>query len=245
MIAIVDYGMGNLASVAKALASLGAKARITSDPRQVEKADGLILPGVGAFGEAMNELKRRRLVAPIQDAIEEEKPFLGLCLGLQLLFEASEEDPGVKGLAVLEGRVRKLSAGKGLKVPHMGWNGIEKVKSRENGDSLLKGIPAGAFMYFVHSYYADPQEKQVIAAWTVYGCDFPSVLWNGRKLWATQFHPEKSQKWGLKILNNFVEIVSSPHHLSYPPKAESSSTIGPTGKGKRVRSGQRQVVGSC
>ena len=210
MIAVVDYGMGNLGSVAKALEFLGAKVRRTSDPKVVGKAKAVVFPGVGAFGQAMQELRARRLVDPIVDSIQGGKPFLGLCLGLQLLFDSSEESPGVRGLRILPGRVRRLTANGKLKVPHMGWNQIEKqlaVDSRQSTDSLLDGVPDGAYMYFVHSYYVNPQDKGVIAATTEYGRRFPSVVWNGGRLWATQFHPEKSQKWGLKILSNFLSEV--------------------------------------
>ena len=203
MIAIIDYGMGNLASVAKACAFLGHRAVITSDPKQIASAGKLILPGVGAFGAAMAELKNRRLVAPILDAIVEERPLLGLCLGLQLMFESSEESPGVRGLGILPGKVKRFPQGKGLKVPHMGWNRIETADGK---DPLLRGVPDGAFMYFVHSFYAVPDDRSLVAARTGYGSYFPSVVWDGWRTWATQFHPEKSQKWGLKILENFLSI---------------------------------------
>lgn len=205
MIAIVDYGMGNLASVEKAIRFLGGRARVTSDPRQVAKAAAVILPGVGAFGPAMRELKKRRLVAPLLGSVREGKPFLGLCLGLQLLFESSDEARGVKGLCLLPGRVRRLPRKPGLKVPHMGWNQL-KVKVRRN--PLLRGIPDGAFMYFVHSFYADPRDPAVVSAKTDYGCPFPAVVWDGGRLWATQFHPEKSQRWGMRILKNFLKESS-------------------------------------
>ena len=201
MVAIIDYGMGNLASVAKACQFIGSPARVTFDPAQVRRAQAVIFPGVGAFGEAMSELKRRRLIGPIVDSIQSGKPFLGLCLGLQLLFGSSEESPGVKGLGILPGRVRRLPRRKGLKVPHMGWNEIEKISPR---NPLLSGIPEGAFMYFVHSYVAQPEDRSVVSAETEYGGRFPSVLWDGGHLWATQFHPEKSQRWGLKLLKNFL-----------------------------------------
>lgn len=204
MIAIVDYGMGNLASVEKAIRFLGGRSRITSDPRQVAKADAVILPGVGAFGEAMRELKRRRLVSPLTGAVREGKPFLGLCLGLQLLFDSSEEARGVKGLGLLPGRVRRLPRKAGFKVPHMGWNRL-RVKGR---NPLLRGVPDGAFVYFVHSYYADPENPKFVSAQTDYGRRFPAVVWDGGSVWATQFHPEKSQRWGMRILKNFLKESS-------------------------------------
>lgn len=226
MIAIIDYGMGNIGSVAKACKFLGARARVTDSPAAIRRADGVIFPGVGAFGAAMRELKRRRLIGPIREVIQEGKPFLGLCLGLQLLFDASEESPGVEGLGVLPGRVRRFRRRPGLKVPHVGWNKIEILRrgactdpERSEGECapqddgkksnpLLKGVPDGAFLYFVHSFYADPESRGCVAARTEYGRRFPSVLWDGQRLWATQFHPEKSQKWGLTILRNFLKECS-------------------------------------
>ena len=224
MIAVVDYGMGNLSSVRKACEFLGARVRVTSDPKQVAKAGAVILPGVGAFGEAMAELRRRQLLEPVKDAIRSGKPFLGLCLGLQLLFDSSEESPGVKGLGILPGRVRRFPRFKSLKVPHMGWNQIHRFPSspRKRGsdsrssiageekfreNALLRDIPDGAFAYFVHSYYAEPDLQDCVAAKTHYGRWFPSIVWNSANVWATQFHPEKSQKWGLKILKNFLTVV--------------------------------------
>ncbi|MBI3318758.1 MAG: imidazole glycerol phosphate synthase subunit HisH [Candidatus Omnitrophica bacterium] len=204
MIAIVDYGMGNLASVAKAFEFLGGRVKVTSDPGAVCRSKGLILPGVGAFGEAMAELKKRNLMEPIKGSIRGSKPFLGLCLGLQLLFSSSEESPGVKGLSILAGRVRRLPRRAALKVPHIGWNQIQRVKQ----GALFRGVPEGAFMYFVHSFYADPKEKGVVAATTQYGLEFPSAIERGPNLWATQFHPEKSQRFGLTVLKNFLEMVN-------------------------------------
>ena len=193
--------MGNLCSVLKACRFLGREARVTSDPKKISRASALILPGVGAFGPAMAELKRRRLVAPVLDSIVAGKPFLGLCLGLQLLFESSEESPGVRGLGVLPGRIRRFPRGRDLKVPHMGWNRLEIVRPNR----LLADVPDGAFMYFVHSFYAEPGDRSLVAARTGYGRAFPSVVWDGGRVWATQFHPEKSQKWGLRILGNFLK----------------------------------------
>lgn len=208
-VAIIDYGMGNLASVEKAIRFLGHRAEITSDPKRIARAGKVILPGVGAFGAAMKELKARRLIEPVLEAIVEEKPFLGLCLGLQLLFESSEESPGTRGLGILPGRVKRFPRKKGLKVPHMGWNQIEIESGKRKaagGNPLLGGIPDGAFMYFVHSFYAEPGDRSLVAARTGYGLSFPSVVWDGGRTWATQFHPEKSQKWGLRVLKNFLSI---------------------------------------
>ena len=204
MIAIVDYGMGNLSSVQKAFRFLKIPAKITSDPKQVARARAIVLPGVGAFGEAMSELRKRKLVEPVRGAVRSGKPFLGICLGLQLLFESSEESSGVKGLAVLPGRVKRFSAKRSLKIPQMGWNQIENARGQ---DRLLKGIPEGAFFYFVHGYVAVPAKRGQVSAWTTYGEKFPSIVSNGANVWATQFHPEKSQRWGLKLLRNFGEIA--------------------------------------
>jgi len=206
MVTIVDYGMGNLRSVQKAFEWLGARAQVTGSPAAVRRAGRLVLPGVGAFGDAMRELRCRRLVEPLLARIRAGVPFLGLCLGLQLLFEASEESPRVCGLGVMPGRVRRLprprSAGGSLKVPHIGWNQLRRSRGAD-GCPLLRGVPDGAFVYFVHSYYAAPVNRSVVAAWTTYGCRFPSVIWR-ENIAATQFHPEKSQRVGLTILKDYL-----------------------------------------
>ncbi len=208
MIAVVDYGMGNLRSVSKALERLGAAVTVTSQPDEIAAAEKVILPGVGAFGAAMDELNRRNLVAPITAAIAAGRPYLGICLGLQLLFRESEESPGVAGFGVLPGTVRRFTSSN-LKIPHMGWNQVTAAplpagtKPRRN--PLLDGIPSNSFFYFVHSYYGDPTDKQVIALQADYGAPFPAMLQLG-KLFATQFHPEKSQAVGLKLLENFVKL---------------------------------------
>ena len=203
MIAVIDYGMGNLRSVEKALQVAGARTKVTSDPKDLKKAEKIVFPGVGSFGDAMRELKKLGLIAPLKDAIAEGKPFLGLCLGLQLLFEKSEEAPGVKGLGVLKGEVKRFRL-KGLKVPHMGWNTIGcKVQGARR--KVLKGIPNDAYMYFVHSYYAKPADKKVILTTTDYGIKFASGICKDN-VYALQFHPEKSQALGLKILKNFVAL---------------------------------------
>lgn len=210
MVTIVDYGMGNLRSVQKAFEHLGARARVTDSPTVVRRATRLVVPGVGAFGDAMRELRRRRLVDPILARIRAGVPFLGLCLGLQLLFEASEESPAVRGLGVLPGRVRRLPRRPAtLKIPHMGWNQLEiseKLKVKSVKCHLLRGVRDGAYVYFVHSYYADPEDSGMVAAWTTHGCRFPAVIGAGT-IAATQFHPEKSQRVGLTILANFVRTA--------------------------------------
>ena len=202
-IIIVDYGMGNLRSVQKAFESLGVPARVSGSSAVVRRAGRLVLPGVGAFGDAMDELRRRCLIEPLRQRIRAGVPFLGLCLGLQLLFETSEESPGVRGLAVVPGRVRRLPRRpRSLKIPHIGWNQLAR-RSASARVPLLRGIPDGAFVYFVHSYYAAPAEADVVAAQTEYGCRFPSVIvWDN--VAATQFHPEKSQRVGLTMLKNFA-----------------------------------------
>ena len=214
MIAVIDYGMGNLRSVQKALDISGARAKITSSPNDIEACEKLVFPGVGAFGEAMNELKRRKLIGPIRDSISGGKPFLGLCLGLQLLFEKSEEAPGVKGLCVLKGESKKIRfkgqgsgiAGRGLKVPHMGWNNIDqRPKTGDLRPKILAGVPNGSYMYFVHSYYVKPKEKGIVITITDYGMKFVSGI-HKDNIYAFQFHPEKSQELGLRILRNFIDL---------------------------------------
>lgn len=204
MIVVIDYGMGNLHSVHKALEVVGAKARVTSRPEEIRKADKIVFPGVGSFGEAMDELERRKLIKPIKDAIRAGVPFLGLCLGLQLLFDKSEEAPGVRGLCVIRGEVKRFRT-KGLKVPHMGWNNIAySLKLKAGSQKLLKGAPNGSYMYFVHSYYAVPKDKKDILTTTDYGIRFASGVCKDN-VYGLQFHPEKSQAMGLKILENFIK----------------------------------------
>ena len=205
MIIVIDYGMGNLHSVRKALEVVGGSARVSSRAGEILKADKIVFPGVGSFGEAMKELNRRKLVKPIKDAIAGGKPFLGLCLGLQLLFERSEEAPGVRGLSVLKGDVKRFRV-KGLKVPHMGWNQIvQRTAYSVQRNTILKSVPKGSYMYFVHSYYVKPKDKKVVLTTTSYGIDFASGVCKDN-VYAFQFHPEKSQTLGLKILNNFVHL---------------------------------------
>lgn len=203
MIAIVDYGMGNLRSVEKALILAGGRCRVTDSPRQVARASAVVVPGVGAFGEAMKRLTRKRLVDPILEAIESNKPFLGICLGFQLLFDSSAEGRRQKGLGVLRGHVIRFSgpAFKRLKVPHIGWNMAHQVREV----TLLKGMPRETYFYFVHSYYPEVEDRQIVATTTDYGISFCSSVCRGR-LFASQFHPEKSSRRGQILLRNFVRL---------------------------------------
>jgi glutamine amidotransferase len=201
MIAIIDYGMGNLRSVQKALEAVGSAAEITSDPERVRQASKVILPGVGAFADAMSELARTGLGDAFREAVIEGKPCLGVCLGLQLLFEVSEEDGEHAGLAILKGRVVRFSARDGLKVPHMGWNTLQ-IRRRA---PLLSGLDLSPYVYFVHSYYARPDDLDDVSAWSEYPDPFPAVVWRDN-LMACQFHPEKSQATGLAMYANFVSI---------------------------------------
>ena len=200
MIAIVDYGMGNLRSVQKAFEKTGAPAIITRDPGFIASASGLVLPGVGAFGLCMDGLRGFNLVKPIRDYVESGRPFLGICLGLQLLFEESMEFGPQEGLGILKGKVVRFT-GPGLKVPHMGWNSIAAVKP----SSLMEGIDAGVYFYFVHSYYVVPAEDVAVAT-TDYGVTFVSAV-QKENVFATQFHPEKSQHAGLRMLENFTRLA--------------------------------------
>jgi glutamine amidotransferase len=210
MIAIVDYGMGNLRSVHKGFEKVGFPAVVAQDPRSIRKASGLVLPGVGAFKKAMENLTELGLVEPIKEFIISERPFLGICLGLQLLFSESEEFGVQSGLGIFAGRVVRFPFSKpgsspcrgSLKVPHMGWNALQ-IRKRV---PALEGIEDGAYFYFVHSYYPVPEERHIVATTTDYGGEFVSSV-SRRNLFACQFHPEKSQTVGLKILHNFGALV--------------------------------------
>jgi imidazole glycerol-phosphate synthase subunit HisH len=198
-VTIVDYQMGNLRSVQKALEHVGATTEVTNDPSAIASAQRLILPGVGAFGDAMRELQARDLVAPIRDFIAAGRPFLGICLGLQLLFETGEEGGEQPGLGILAGRVRRFHLDPSYKVPHMGWNAVE---SRQPAVPLLQGVPHLPQFYFVHSYYVQPQDDSLVWLTCDYGQVFTAAIARGN-LFAVQFHPEKSQRDGLQLLKNF------------------------------------------
>lgn len=200
MIAVIDYGAGNLRSVANAIARLGYQPRITSDPGEVANADGVILPGVGAAADTMTSLKRLKLVAPIHQLIAEGRPFLGVCIGLQILFTSTEEGGGHECLGIIPGRVRRLPSG--LKIPHMGWNQVRQLSSHP----IFEGIPDEANFYFVHSYYVAPEDKSLVAGETEYGIRFCTAIARGN-LVATQFHPERSGEIGLKLYDNFIRLA--------------------------------------
>ena len=205
MIAVVDYGRGNLGSVEKALGRLGMRAVVTQDQRVVGDADAVVLPGDGAFHDAMGTLHALGLLPPIRACLDEGRPFLGICLGYQLLFAESEEFGQGKGLGVIPSVVRRFPSA--LKVPHMGWNQVE-----HGGDlNLFDGIPSGAHFYFVHSYYPEATDSSLRSATCTYGVTFPAAVERGG-LFATQFHPEKSQRWGLRLLQNFAAFVRDQRH---------------------------------
>jgi len=196
-VVIIDYGMGNLFSVRHAFAALGAKARVAGSRRGLKGCDGLVLPGVGAFGDAMRELEKRDLIAPIRDFVRTGGPFLGICLGMQLLLDTSEESPGVDGLGLVAGSVRRF--GRRLKCPHIGWNKIEAVQ----GQALFAGVKRPLYAYFCHSYFVVPKKAGVAIGWTRYGGRFASVV-RDANVYGVQFHPEKSQETGLRLLENFL-----------------------------------------
>lgn len=202
-IVVIDYGSGNLASVYNALKFLKANPVISDSPDAVKKADKLILPGVGTIRDAMEGLNDRGLVKPIKDALSEGKPYLGICLGLQMLFDESEEGR-VKGLGIVKGKVRRFQEKDGIKVPHIGWNTIDyRPKTRDN--RLAEGIKDGTYFYFDHSYYVQPEDSTIIATTTQYGSDFVSAICK-KNIYAVQFHPERSQGLGLKLLKNFINL---------------------------------------
>jgi glutamine amidotransferase len=201
MIAIIDYDAGNIKSVEKALLHLGQKVKITDQAHEILLADKVVLPGVGAFGDAMGNLDRRGLVPIIREVVEKGTPFLGICLGLQLLFERSDETPGVEGLGILPGEILRIPAEEGLKIPHMGWNSLHL----EHGGRLFENVSEQSYVYFVHSYYLKAAEEEIVKASTEYGVHIHASVEKGN-VFACQFHPEKSSEVGLQILKNFVEL---------------------------------------
>ena len=201
MIAIIDYDAGNLKSVEKALQSIGEDTIVSRDREEILRADKVILPGVGSFGDAMQKLRDYKLDEVIKEVTESGKPFLGICLGLQLLFERSEETPGVEGLGILKGEILRIPDHEGLKIPHMGWNSIDiKEDSR-----LFEGIERQSYMYFVHSYYLKARNPEDVAATTWYSTDIHAAVEHDN-IFACQFHPEKSSELGLRILKNFADL---------------------------------------
>lgn len=206
MIAVLDYDAGNIKSVEKALNFLGEEVTITRDRGEILSADGVILPGVGAFGDAMEKLRQYGLVEVIREVTDRQIPFLGICLGLQLMFESSEETPGVEGLHLLDGRIRRIPAAPGLKIPHIGWNDL----TFPNEGRLFRGVEEHSYVYFVHSYYLEAADPSIVTATTEYGTLIHASVEKGN-IFACQFHPEKSSRVGLKILQNFVEITRAFH----------------------------------
>ena len=202
MISIIDYGLGNLKSVHKALNSLGFTSKITSSIKDINNCNGIIFPGVGSFGDCMKELDKRDLINSLKKSISSGKPFMGICLGLQILFERSEESPNVEGLSILKGEISKIKFDKDLKVPHMGWNKINIIKD----SSILQGINSDTWMYFVHSFKFNNDPK-ITDSVSSYGEIFSASI-NKDNIFATQFHPEKSSKIGLTILKNFADLCN-------------------------------------
>ena len=203
-VTIIDYGMGNLLNVKNALRKVGCEVKITNSFLEVENSRGLVLPGVGSFRDCVNNLKKDRLIDPIYKFIQSGRPFLGICLGMQILFTESEEFGNTRGLDIFKGKVVYFSKESGLKIPHMGWNSVKIRKAAPH----LKDIPDNSYFYFVHSCYVIPDDKDIIATTTEYGEEFTSSIWK-ENVFACQFHPEKSQRLGLNILKNFKEVVEN------------------------------------
>ncbi len=201
MIALIDYDAGNIRSVEKALVSLGQEVCVTRDREALLHADKVILPGVGAFGDAMGHLREYGLTDVIYEVVDKKTPFLGICLGLQLLFERSDEAPGVEGLGILKGEILRIPDGEGLKIPHMGWNSLKL----QNDGRLFRGLWEKPYVYFVHSYYLKAEEEQIVKATTCYGTLIHASV-EQDNIFACQFHPEKSSGTGLRILKNFAEL---------------------------------------
>ncbi|MBD5524934.1 MAG: imidazole glycerol phosphate synthase subunit HisH [Lachnospiraceae bacterium] len=201
MVAIIDYDAGNIKSVEKAMQALGESVRITREPEEILFADHVILPGVGAFGDAMNKIHQYHLAEVIREVVDRGTPFLGICLGLQLLFESSEESEGIDGLGILQGKIVRLPETQGLKIPHIGWNSL----NYPNKGRLFEGISEEAYVYFVHSYYLQAEDAQIVTATTEYAAHIHASVEEGN-VFACQFHPEKSSDVGMTILKNFLNI---------------------------------------
>lgn len=202
MIAILDYGAGNIRSVKKALEHIGCDCRITDNREEILSADAAVLPGQGSFGDCMSSMERGGMKDTVIEFISTGKPFLGICVGLQLLFDGSEESEGTDGLGLFRGMIKRIPGGEGLKIPHMGWNSLNVSA----GSRLLSGLGEEPFVYFVHSYYLDAEDKSIVSAQTEYGVTIDAAIERGN-VFATQFHPEKSGETGLRILRNFVSIA--------------------------------------
>ena len=202
MVAIIDYGAGNILSVQKALDHIGCENVVTSDREVIMSADGAVLPGVGSFGDAMDNLHKNGLTQAVKNFMSSGRPFLGICLGLQVLFDSSEETPDAAGLSVFSGKVRRFPAGIGLKIPQIGWNSIDY----DRGCPIFKGLPENPYVYFVHSYYLEASDESVVSAVAEYGVRYHAAVARGN-VFATQFHPEKSGEVGLQILRNFAEQI--------------------------------------
>lgn len=203
-IAIIDYDMGNLHSVCKGLEKAGANPLITDSPPIIAQADAIVLPGVGSFDPAMQHLQQRDLITPIQDFVKSGKPFLGICLGLQILFDSSEEGKE-KGLGIIKGKVKRFQSEPSLTIPHMGWNNLDLVQANH---PLWHNLPSSPFVYFVHSYFVSPDDSQVISAQVTHGSQTVTAAIASDNVMAVQFHPEKSSDYGLQILTNFVDFVN-------------------------------------
>ncbi len=205
MIAIVDYGMGNLKSVENAALTLGVKIKVSDSPKIISQAKKIVFPGVGHFGQTVKELKKRKLIKVLKEKIAQGTPYLGICIGMQVLFDKSQEAPGVKGLGLIKGEVKKFKT-KSLIVPHMGWNRVKIQDTRHKvQNKLFKRVKDNSYFYFVHSYYCEPKDKSIISTTTDYGVKFTSSIQKDN-VWALQFHLEKSQELGLKLFNNFLKL---------------------------------------
>ncbi|MDC0048647.1 imidazole glycerol phosphate synthase subunit HisH [Verrucomicrobia bacterium] len=204
MIGVIDYGAGNLKSVCNSLSTMNAKAKLVKSPKDLSEVTSIIFPGVGSFGDSAHHLEEQKLSNPLKNWITEDRPFLGICIGFQMLFETSDESPEAMGLGIFPGKVVRFNQNQSLKIPHMGWN---KIIIKQKSDPIWEGLDGDPHFYFVHSFYPKPDEDKIIASTTPYGCKFTSSVRRGN-LFATQFHPEKSQGAGLRLIRNFLSLNS-------------------------------------